>query len=158
LAFEANRGQTDGPGKFMTRTLGQGIFLAPSEAVLTFEQNGEAHVVRLRWPGANPAPQISGEAELPGKSHHLRGADPAKWIRGIPTYARVRYHEVWPGIDLVFYGNGRQLEYDVVVAPGADLKDVLFSVEGADRLALDAAGDLVLGLGDREVRFRKPLS
>ena len=100
-------------------------------------------VVRMRLVGANPAPQVVGQDALPGKAHYLTG--PAStWRTQIPTYARVRYHEVYAGIDLVYYGNQRQLEYDFVLAPGADPSTITLAFQGVDSLEVDAQGNLVL--------------
>jgi hypothetical protein len=154
LAFEENRGQTDGRVRFLARSNGYGLFLTPDEAVLSLR--GE--ILRLRWEGATARPRVSGEGELPGKSHYLLGNDPAKWRTGIPSYGKVRYQDLYPGVDLVFYGNPRQLEYDFVLAPGADPRTVRLAVSGADRMEIDPAGDLVLHLGGREARLKKPVS
>ena len=107
--------------------------------------------------GANPKAKVVGLDELPGKSNYFIGNDPKKWRTNVPSYARVKYEGVYPGVDLVYYGNQRQLEYDFVVAPGADPNQIKLSFAGADGMRVDAAsGDLVLNLGDDEVRFHKP--
>ena len=72
----------------------------------------------MKFVGANPAPQVVGVDELPGKSNYFIGNDPAKWQTNVPSYAKVKYEGVYPGVDLVYYGNQRQLEYDFVVALG----------------------------------------
>jgi len=160
LSFEANRGQTDAKAKFLSRGSGYSLFLTPTEAVLTLTKakdqpaavgnpgEGKAEpekmalkkapsipatdVVRIQMLGANPTPRITGLNELPGKSNYFTGNDPKKWRTNVPSYAKVRYDEVYPGIDLVYYGNQRQLEYDFVVAPGADPKAIAFDIVGAD--------------------------
>ena len=106
--------------------------------------------------GANAAPRVEGEDELPGKVNYFSGNDPAKWRRNIPTYRKVRYTNVYPGIDVVYYGNRRELEYDFIVAAGANPKLIKFSVEGADRIRLDQKGNLLLTLKHGEVRLNKP--
>ncbi|HEX7181458.1 MAG TPA: SBBP repeat-containing protein [Thermoanaerobaculia bacterium] len=141
LAFEENRGQTDGQVRFLARAPGYTLFLTSSEVVLV-PRDG-APPTRLRWRGANPAPSVSGEGELPGRSHYLVGKDPAKWRTGISSYARVRYRSVYPGIDLVFHGNPRQLEYRLEVSPGADPLAVRLSVEGADGKAAAGGGPVL---------------
>jgi hypothetical protein len=159
LGFEENRGQTDAQVKFLARGDGYGLFLTPAEAVLALK---DGPPLRLRWEGARSAPRVSGERELPGRSHYLIGNDPARWRQGIPSYERVLYREIYPGVDLVFYGNGRQLEHDFVLAPGADPGKVRLAVEGADGMEIDGAGDLVLHLGShlgsREVRLKRPVA
>ncbi|HEX7180397.1 MAG TPA: SBBP repeat-containing protein [Thermoanaerobaculia bacterium] len=158
LAFEENRGQTDGRVRFLARGDGYGLFLTSTEAVLVLRGSGPARVLRLRWQGASPTPGLSGSAELPGRSHYLRGSDSSRWRTEIPSFERVWYRDVYPGIDLVFYGSQRQLEHDFVLAPGADPRAIRLAVEGADRVEIDPAGDLVLALEDREVRLKKPVA
>jgi hypothetical protein len=80
--------------------------------------------------GANPSPKMAGESALPGKVNYLIGKDPSKWRTNIPTFEKVRYEAVYPGIDLVYYGNQRQMEYDFVVAPGADPNQIRLSFAG----------------------------
>ena len=139
LSFEANQGQSDDQVKFLARGQGYGLFLTPTEAVLSLRAprtqtlaaerrdrhapsrcRPSAAVVRMRLVGANTHPELTGLDPLPGKSNYFIGDDPARWQRDVPNYARVKYAGVYPGIDLVYYGNQRQLEYDIVVAPGAD--------------------------------------
>lgn len=153
LSFEANRGQADPSVKFLSRGASYSFAFAPAEATLHLREA----VVRMKLAGANPNARIEGEEELPGKSNYLTGADPSKWRTNIPNYARVRYDEVWPGIDLVFYGNQQQLEYDFILAPGADPRAIKLSFEGAKKIQVDAGGDLILQLDDRELRQRKPV-
>ena len=122
-------------------------------------QQPAPEVVRLRLVGANANAAVTGGDELPGKANYFIGNDPKKWRTNLPTYATVRYQNVYPGVDLAYYGNqGGQLEYDFVVAPGADPNKIKLSFTGADGMRVDAAsGDLVLKVGDDEVRFQKPL-
>src|SRR5262249_53342492 len=105
----------------------------------------EGHVVRLRWEGANPAAQVYGLARQEGISNYFIGNDPAKWVTYVPSYGQVAYRDVYPGIDLLYYGNSqRQLEYDFVVAPGADPTAIRLAIEGADGVRLDEQGNLVV--------------
>ena len=115
-------------------------------------------VLRMQLIGANPRPEVLGLEELPGKSHYFIGNDPKKWHTNIPHYARVRYEEVYPGVDLVYYGTPRQLEYDFVVASGADPSAITLGFQGANRLEIDAQGDLMVhsGMGG-QLRQRRPL-
>jgi len=115
-------------------------------------------VIRMRLLGGNAKGRVVGLDELLGKSNYFIGNDPKKWRTNVPSYARVKYEGVYPGVDLVYYGNQRQLEYDFVVEPGADPNQIKLSFAGADGMRVDAAsGDLVLKLGKDEVRFRKPV-
>jgi len=173
LTFEANQGQTDPQVKFLARGRGYTLFLTGTEAVLALNQPQRARresfmpssapsassAVQLRLPllGANPQPEVRGLDELPGKSNYFIGNDPSKWRTNVPTYGRVEYRNVYPGINLVHYGNQRQLEYDFVVAPGADPRAIKFEVEGAERIEIDEGGDLVMHVAGDEVRQHKPL-
>ncbi len=117
----------------------------------------EPSVLRMKLVGANPSPQVAGLDELPGKSNYFIGNDPAKWRTNIPTYAKVKYEEVYPGIDLVYYGNQRQLEYDFVVAPGAKPDSIRFEIAGAEKIETSADGELLVQSGGAEILLRKPL-
>lgn len=173
LSFEANQGQTDEQVKFLSRGNGYSLFLTPNEAVLALkkaegaitptppsplegEGKGEGAVLRMKLVGANPTPQIAGSDELPGKSNYFIGKDPLKWRTNVPTYTKVEYKDVYPGVDLVYYGNQRQLEYDFIVAPGEDPNKIIFGFDGADRIEIDDQGDLVLQANGTEVRMKKP--
>ncbi len=120
----------------------------------------EDEVIRLRLVGVKPDAQVSGREELPGKVNYFVGNDPKKWRTGVPTYAKVRYHDVYPGVDLEYYGNqGGQLEYDFIVAPGADPGVIAFDVGTVrePRLRIDADGDLVIAAQGGAVHFHKPV-
>ncbi|MDD5034636.1 MAG: SBBP repeat-containing protein [Methylococcaceae bacterium] len=119
-------------------------------------EKSEVLALRMKLLGAKPNPDISGLDELPGKVNYFTGSDPSKWRSGVSTYAKVRYASVYPGIDLVYYGNQRQLEYDFVVNPGADPNAIRLSFEGADQARVDENGDLVLTTPSGELRLHKP--
>jgi hypothetical protein len=159
LIFEANRGQTDAQVKFLSRGPGYSLYLTESEAVLSLRAaEGKGHALRVKLLGAEAEPEMTGLDRLPGVSNYFLGNDPKKWRRGVPHYAKVDYEGVYPGIDLVFYGTGqRQLEYDFVVAPGADPGAIGLGFEGAERLEIDGDGDLIAHLPGGEVRFLKPV-
>jgi uncharacterized repeat protein (TIGR01451 family) len=166
LHFEANQGQVDPAVQFLARGSGYTLFLTPEEAVLRLrgagsgaegETAGDA-VLRQALLGARPSATAEGSEELPARAHYFRGVDPAAWRTDVPIYARVRYDQVYPGIDLVYYGTQRELEYDFLVAPGADPGQIALGFTGAEHLAVDPAGDLVLQVGGREVRHRKPVA
>ena len=107
----------------------------------------------------NPAAKVAGVDELPGTSNYFTGNDPAKWRTNVPTYAKVKYQQIYSGIDLVYYGNQRQLEYDFIVAPGADPHRIAFDVRGAKQIRQNAQGDLILILktSEEEIRWHKPV-
>src|SRR5215510_13746024 len=156
LSFEANRGQTDGQVKFLSRGHGYGLYLTGTETVLKLRD--ESSALRMKLLGANPRPQVAGVNQLPGKTNYFIGNDPKKWRKDIPTYAKVKYEAVYPGVDVVYYGaQGRELEYDFIVAPGADPKAIKLSFEGADKLELNEQGDLVLRLSGKPIHLRKPV-
>src|SRR5437867_89347 len=163
LSFEANEGQADPQVKFLSRGRGYTLFLTPTEAVLTLTKadahakrriSGEATIVeperragtvlRMKLLGANPTPRVTGVEELRGRSNYFIGNDPAKWRTNIPTYAKVEYRDVYPGVNLVYYGKQQQLEHDFVVSPVADPKIITLAFEGVDGVAIDGLGDLVL--------------
>jgi hypothetical protein len=113
--------------------------------------------LRMQLGGANATPAGVGEAALPGVAHYYLGNDPAAWRTNVPTYRQVRYRDVYDGVDLVYYGSGGQLEYDFVLAPGADPSAISLRFPGADAVTVDAHGDLVLGVGGAEIRQRRPV-
>jgi len=180
LSFEANHGQTDSKVKFLSRGHGYSLFLTGSEAVIVLKKTApkteemkvlsgrelvkkrgggaeEGTIVRMELAGANAAPRVAGAEELPGKTNYFIGNDPAKWRTNVPTYSKVQYEGVYPGVDLVYYGNQGRLEYDFVVAPGVDPNEIRLKFYGAGKLRLDKKGDLLLGAEGEEVRFEKPL-
>jgi hypothetical protein len=132
-------------------------FLKRSAADLQDKSALQEAVLRTKLVGANSTPKISAVDELPGKSNYFIGNDPKKWRTNVPTYAKVKYQRVYPGVDVVYHGTQGQLEYDFVVAPGADPGVIRLSFKGADRLELDAQGDLVLHTAAGEVREHKPV-
>ena len=173
LFFEANQGQTDPRVRFLSRSSGYTLFLTPTETVLAEAQTqvgSERHfgktpkeykstpgsVLRMQLVGANPEPKIIGIEKLPGKVNYLIGNDSRAWHTGIPLYSQVRSEQVYPGIDLVFHGDDRQLEYDFVVSPGADPKRVALQIVGAKQIELDRQGNLVLHTLNSEILMRKP--
>lgn len=126
------------------------------------EQDANSAAIRMRLLGVNPSSQVAGMEELPGKTNYFQGNDPAQWRTDVPTYAKVKYQEVYPGIDLAYYGNQNQLEYDFIVAPGADLKAIKFGFAGMDETAsieprIDNNGDLIVSVEGGEARWKKPI-
>lgn len=155
LAFEPNQGQSDPRVLFLSRNAGSTLFLTAGEAVVSLR--GAARPLRLAWQGGNPHPQVVGLEALPGKRHYLKGRDPARWHRDIPTYGKVRYRALYPGIDLVYYGRQRHLEYDLVVAPGADPTQIRLRLAGMDAVNLDEQGALQLHVTGRALSLSKPV-
>jgi len=164
LIFEPNQGQSDPQVKFLARGSGYGLFLTAHEAVLSL-RHSEVKTPRSDRPGsvlsmalvsANPDPEVTGTEQLPGKSNYFIGNDPAKWHRDIPQFARVRYCGVYPGIDLVFYGNQGRLEYDFELSPGSDPQQVVLRFDGPEKVTIGGDGSLSLALDGDNVRLQSP--
>jgi hypothetical protein len=179
LSFEANRGQVGKGVDFLARGAGYTLALSPTEAVFALtrrDKNGLAAsvrretdavsdsrpesssaVLRMNLVGANGGASVEGLNELEGKVNYLIGKDATRWQTDIPTFGRVRYAEVYPGIDVVYYGNQKQLEYDFVVAPGSEARAIALEFAGAERVEVEAAtGDLLLSMREAIVRQPKP--
>ena len=121
--------------------------------------------IRMRLVGADARARMAGEERLPGVANYFQGNDPAKWRRNVPTYAKVRCRSVYPGVDVIYYGasdashgNGQRLEHDFVLAPGADPRRISLAFDGANRVRVDAAGDLLIRAGREEVRLHQPVA
>jgi hypothetical protein len=178
LLFEANQGQADPEVQFLSQGRGYRLLLTSSEAALSLyrtpvddqgrdpisELLKRAHekprieqtTLRMKLTGGHPAPSVSGLEPQRAKSNYFIGNDPEKWHQDIPNYARVRYQAVYLGIDMVYYGYQHQIEYDFIVKPGADLKQVRLTFEGAKTVELDAQGDLYLQTDLGEMLQKKP--
>jgi hypothetical protein len=179
LSFEANQGQVDAQVKFLARGSGYTLFLTPTESVMVLQQReapaehnpramtnptalpkpAPIHqaVVRMKLEGANSSPAIDGMEQLPGIVNYFIGNDPAKWHTDVPTYAKVQYQDAYPGIALAYYGNQGRLEYDFIVAPGADPNQITLVFEGALAITLADSGDLLLTTALGDVRMQKPV-
>src|SRR5262249_46632368 len=138
LSFEANLGQADASADFIARGDGHTVSLKDGDAVI-----GQSITLRLYRASEQSTPRAIPEGELAGRINYFVGDDPTHWRSDIPTYSRVKYENVYPGISLVYYGNQRQLEYDFVVAPGADPAAIRFDFDGAEGFEVNEAGDLV---------------
>lgn len=155
LAFEPNMGQAGPQVRFVARTAGVNVLLTDTEALLTFDR-GQTSAVRMKLVGASKPKAAAGAGRLPGLSNYMHGNDPSGWHTGIPTFAQVRYRQVYRGIDLLYYGNHGRLEYDFVVAPGADPRVIQLGFDGVRSLRIDANGDLAAVTPAGELRFQKP--
>ncbi len=178
LGFEANQGQTDPQVKYTARGNGYAVFLTPNKAVFALTsgrlsnaassrargvqpptaENAKSAAIDMRLLGGNPNPQISAGADLPGTINYYVGSNPKNWRTGVKQYASVDYRDVYPGVNMVFHGEQRQLEFDFVVAPGADAKAIGMGFKGADKLATDASGNLVLTSAAGDVVLHKPVA
>jgi uncharacterized repeat protein (TIGR01451 family) len=172
LHFEANEGQLDKRVRFVSRGSGYSLFLTQTEAVLALrrqpardsspgveqaDRDESVDVLRMRMVGAKRTPQVAGLDLLPGAANYFQGSDPREWRTQVRTYAKVGYADVYPGVDLVHYGNQRQLEYDFIVRPGARASAIRLAFEGG-RTRLDANGELVVQTSRGEVRQPQPFA
>jgi hypothetical protein len=158
LFFEANSGQAGSPARFLARGSDAQFLIAPTEAQFVLRKSaGEIATVRMQFIGANAQAQISGDAELPGKINYLTGNNPAQWRSGIPTFAKVRVAEIYPGVGLIYYGNRRQLEYDFDITPGANPNAVAIHFDGVEKISVNVRGELDLELNGGEILQPKPV-
>ena len=183
LRFEENRGQVDKQVKYLSRGSGSTLFLTPTEAVLTLvrgekkekateeealsarrsaipaqPQPSSLSVVRMKLHGANRSPHVSGESEMSARTNYFIGNDPQQWHGDVAQYERIRYAQVYPGIDMLYYGQQQSLEYDFEVAPGADPRRIRLGFKGVRGLKIETAtGDLLLETAGGEIRQSKPV-
>lgn len=186
LAFEVNQGQTDRRVRFLARGGGYTMFLTATGATLAlarprrsrvshprlsqslFQRDGlganttpqrtplDEAVVRLGLSGANPQPILTGADQLPGHVNYFIGNKPSGWHRNVPVYGKVVYHDVYPGINLVYYGTQGQLEYDFQVAPNANPDAIRMTIQGTRGMVVDGRGVLVLHTALGDIRQRAP--
>lgn len=164
LLFEINHGQADSRVRFISRGNGYALFITPTEALLASSRTSHpdtnaatSPLMHMKLIGANPRASTVGLGALSSTTNYVIGNDPAKWRTNVPTYAKVKCQNVYPGVDLVYYGAGTQLEYDFIVSPGASYQDIKIHFEGADKATLNDAGDLVIGTAIGEVCHHKPV-
>jgi hypothetical protein len=178
LSFAPNEGQTAWSVRFLARGNGYSLFLTDAAAVLTLTTASELEaqpgshpigvapvsaprttsVISMELVGERGDAEVTGVDPLPGVANYFIGSDPAAWHRNIPTFARVRYSGVYPGVDLIYYGNERQLEYDFVVRPGADPSQVRLHFAGAQEVRLRPSGDLTVTADGANVTFHSPVT
>jgi len=174
LTFEANRGQSQPEVKFLSRGSGYSAYLTTGGLTLSLRPSpgaamegasitsappklGTNAILRFSLVGAASHPAVVGEDIRPGAVNYFFGNDPSQWKTNIPTYGRVRYKNVYPRIDLVYYGNHRQLEYDFEILPGADPSRIQLEIQGASHISLDGSDNLVLRTANGEVHFQSPI-
>jgi uncharacterized repeat protein (TIGR01451 family) len=185
ISFEVNQWQTDRSVQFLARGVGYTLFLRPGEAVLSLHaphaDTGKpggpfipgalrpssrqllaptpACTVRLQLIGSNTKAEATGVDPLPGKTNYFIGSDPAKWHTDVPTYAKVRYSNVYPGVDLIYYGNREgRLEHDFVVAPGADTNQISFDLRSNQAVAVESGGSLRLRTVAGDLSMMRPVA
>jgi hypothetical protein len=172
LSFEANQGQIDPRAQFVSHGKGYSLFLSPGEAYVKLERQsgrrGQAvpdprnsgsapvDILRMKLLGADRAAIVAGLDRQAGVVNYFIGNDPKNWHAAIPTYGKVSYAGIYPGVDLVFYGNQSQLEYDFVVTAGADPSRIAWQIEGA-ALSVDHDGNLLLAAPNGPASFKKPV-
>ena len=152
LAFERNDGQTDSRVRFVARGSGGAVFVTDDGLTLASRRGTP---LSMEFDGAI-AREVSGAQRLPGHVNYLKGNDPSRWLRGVPLFARAVCENVWPGVDVVFHGDGGLVEYDFEVAPGADVSAIGLRFDGADSVTVDDGGALVVRRGDDEYRHLRP--
>lgn len=174
LYFEANRGQTDAGIDYFARGQNHTIYLRPTGTTIALSEksgggarpfagqiptnSASVRFVHMTLLGGAASALSNGQEPLTGHVNYLLGNNPARWQRNVPTFSRVQYSAVYEGIDLVYYGNSQELEYDFHLAPKADPSRIAMRYEGADQLRLAANGDLVLQVGDSELHQKKPVA
>ncbi len=178
LSFERNDGQAGPQALFVSRSPHVNILLSADGLSVNLSHHdwsgikalpnhpgatplidvNSVHAFQFKFLGSNGAPSVTGLDELPGKSNYLRGRDSQKWLRNIPTYARAKLGDVYPGVDVIYYGNGGQLEYDLSVAPKQDPDVIRFRVDGAESVSMATNGDVLLKSGSETIRLKKPVA
>lgn len=178
LIFESNQGQYPAPAQFVARGAAYCLTLSPTELRVTLQRvlptaanqtaadaitprsevRVEYRALAIELIGANPSARLIGDEMAALRANYFLGNDPAGWRVNVPAYQRLRATDIYPGINLVHYGNQQELEYDFEVAPGVDANQIALRFVGADRMRIDATtGELILTLGDQEVRQPKPV-
>ncbi len=183
FSFEANIGQRPSQVKFLAREKGYTALFTPTEVIFTLrpgiaedrfinkqensmklnvselleQQSNEYSQLKMRMEGSNSDTEIIGEEKLEGKFNYFIGNDAKKWVANVPTYEKVKYKEIYPGIDLVFYGKTQQLEHDFIVKPSADPGIITLSFEGAENVEVDAEGNLLVQANIGNLRLLKPI-
>lgn len=182
LAFEANQGQTDPQVKYMARGNGYTVFLTSNDTVFALQSSeraatqvsgkrglGEVHpnplakanlasAIHMHLLGGSAQPQVAAGSELPGHSNYFIGNDRSQWHSNVAQFARVSYRDVYPGVNMAFYGVQKQLEFDFIVAPGASVAPIRLGVSGAKRVTTDDSGNLLLASSAGNVLLHKPVA
>jgi hypothetical protein len=157
LLFEVNQGQAAPQVDFLSRGNGYTLSLTPAAALLDLGHGAAQDELRMQLVGANPLATVAGQDELATKTNYLIGSDPSQWRTNIANYGQVTYQNVYSGVNVVYYGNQGQLEYDFVVASGADPGAIKMSIQGAKGISLDAQGNLVMHTAGADVVEHAPV-
>ena len=161
MSFEANDGQEDLRVKYSSRAQGYRVFLTEDGATFAFGADTRSPVsfVTMKLKGANRNPRVTGIEKLPGTTNYFLGQDPSRWKRNVANYSKIEYQNVYPGVDLLYYGKDQELEYDFIVHPAARPSDIRISVSsvgGTQTAQIDSNGELTLRARDREVHLHRP--
>ena len=164
LSFVANHGQADKKVKFTSRGSGYSLALAPTTFTLAVANTGNknnegasASLLQATLLGGNATAKLTGIERLLTRTNYFLGSDPRRWKTNVPSFAKVKYSGVYPGVDLVFYGNQNLLEYDFIVSPGADPEVIALGFEGITEMRVDEKGDLLLRTDAGEIRQSRPV-
>jgi hypothetical protein len=172
LAFEENFGQAGSDTRFLARSPNYTVLLGDTQATVVFQEASQRSRIGraiqssravmgsllLNLIGATRSGDATGENVLAARSNYFIGNDPALWHTNIPTYSRVRYSSIYKGIDLVYYGNDGNLEYDFILHPGSDSETIRFGLDHSTSVQLQANGDLLVRVGDAKLQLRKPVA
>ncbi len=161
LSFEPNVGQSEPEARFTARGAGYSLELQSASGLFRLAGPKGSVVpktIAMEMVNANRKAGIKGEGQLPGKANYFPTSDPKTWFSNIPTYSRVHYSSVYPGVDVSFYGNANRLEYDFTLQPGADPSQIQMKLTGSEQARIDSDGNLVLRVGKDDIRFLKPVA
>ena len=172
LSFESNKGQTASQVQYLSQGSGYTLFLTSTSSVLSLAQPSASSdsgtpntspstttsgvALAMNLVGSNPQAPVAGQDQIAGTSNYFIGNSPSQWQTNVTSYGKVAYQNVYPGINLVYYGNQQQLEYDFDVLPGANPNAIRFNVQGAENVSLDASGDLVMQTASGDVLEHAP--
>ena len=164
LNFEANVGQWNKSIHYISKTNNYTLYLFDSEAYLSFNDNvnkeefNPGTIIGMKLKGGNQKPEISGLNEVKKKTNYYKGSNPNQWFTGIKNYAAVKYKNVYPGIDLVFYSNNGHLEYDFIISPSGNVRDICLEFELSESISIDKNGKLILSKKENNIFFNSPKS
>ncbi|MCT4605980.1 MAG: SBBP repeat-containing protein [Marinisporobacter sp.] len=169
ISFQVNEGQSESEVKFLAKGDGYNFLFTPKEAVFMLKQPEEIEidkkadsyeqsisVIRLKLDGADKNPKVIGIEELTGKVNYFKGNNSNHWYKNISTYAKIKYLEVYPGVDLLYYGKNGKLEWDFIVHPGGDPSKIILNFEGSEQVTLDEKGNMILMINNRQILINKP--
>ena len=156
LSFEPNRGQASAGTLYLARGNGYLLSIEASSSKITLHHKDKSAQISSRLVGSSKSPRLEALDPLPGHSNYFRGQDRSKWVSGVPNFARVRAAGVYPGIDLIYYGDQNRLEYDFVVAPGANPNAIRLRFDGVRSLRTDTQGNLILSTSAGDIIQQKP--